>query len=61
MRISPVSAPAGQGQATHFSQMICRVAAHQSSPTARPVEPPGAISDDSATRRPTRHTFDIRV
>lgn len=61
MRIGPVTTPPGQSQATHFSQMTGRVAAHQSSPTDRPVEPPGAIIDDTATRRPTRHTFDIRV
>ena len=61
MRIGPIPTAAGQGLAVQLSQMTGRVAAHQSSPTTRPVEPPGAIGDDTATRRPTRHTFDIRV
>lgn len=61
MRISPVSTPIAHGLSVQLSQMTCRVAAHRSSPTTRPVEPPGAISDDTATRRPSRHTFDIRV
>lgn len=61
MRISPVYTPLAQGLAVQSTQMTCRVAAHQSSPTTRPVQPPGAIVDDTAARRPTRHTFDIRV
>jgi len=47
--------------AIHLAQMTARAAAHQSSPTARPVEAPAAIVDDTAARRPSRHTFDIRV
>lgn len=61
MRISPGSAPIAQGLAVQLSQMTCRVAAHRSSPTTRPVEPPGAVTEDTVTRRPSRHTFDIRV
>lgn len=61
MRISLVSLPVARGMAVQHTQMTCRVAAHQSSPTSRPVESPGAITDDTATRRPSRHTFDIRV
>ena len=61
MRVSPVSLPIAQGVAVRHTQATCRVAAHQSSPTSRPVESPGAIVDDTAARRPTRHTFDIRV
>ncbi|GLS02533.1 hypothetical protein GCM10007859_25570 [Brevundimonas denitrificans] len=61
MRISPNSTPVAQGLAVQLTQMTCRVAAHRSSPTTRPVESPGAITDDTAARRPSRHTFDIRV
>lgn len=61
MRIGPVSSAIGHREALQLSQLTCRVAAHRSSPTARPVEPPGAITDDTVTRRPGRHTFDIRV
>ena len=61
MRIGPVPASVAQGMAIQHTQMTCRVAAHQSSPTGRPVESPGAITDDTVTRRPSRHTFDIRV
>lgn len=61
MRVSPISLPSTQGVAVQHAQTTCRVAAHQSSPTARPVQPPGAIADDTATRRPTRQTFDLRV
>ena len=61
MRIDPFSLPVAQGRAVQHTQMTCRVAAHQSSPTGRPVESPGAIVDDTAARRPSRHTFDIRV
>lgn len=61
MRISPISTPIAQGLAVQLSQTTCRVAAHRSSPTGRPVESPGAIVDDTAARRPSRHTFDIRV
>lgn len=61
MKINPGAMPASLGPAVQHSQLTCRVAAHQSSPTSRPVEPPCAIGDDTTTRRPTRHTFDIRV
>ncbi len=61
MRIAPGLAPGAQALAVQLSQMTCRVAAHRSSPTNRPVEPPNAISDDTVSRRPSRHTFDIRV
>lgn len=61
MRIGPISIPVAHGLSVQLSQMTCRVAAHRSSPTTRPVETPGAISDDTASRRPSRHTFDIRV
>jgi hypothetical protein len=61
MRISSISLPIAQGVAVEHTQTTCRVAAHQSSPTGRPVESPRAIIDDTTARRPTRHTFDIRV
>ena len=61
MRIPPISTPMARGQAVQLSQMTCRVASHRSSPTSRPVEAPGAITDDTVTRRPSRHTFDISV
>lgn len=61
MRISPASTPMTQGQVVQLSQTTCRVAAHRSSPTGRPVAGPAAITDDTVIRRPSRHTFDIRV
>lgn len=61
MRISQTSMPTAQYLVVQLSQMTCRVAAHRSSPTTRPVEPPGAVTEDTVTRRPSRHTFDIRV
>lgn len=61
MRIGAISTPTAQFVAVQLSQMTCRVAAHRSSPTDRPVEPPNTIADDTATRRSSRHTFDIRV
>lgn len=61
MRISPTSMPTAHPLGVQLSQMTCRVAAHRSSPTIRPVEPPGAVTVDTVTRRPSRHTFDIRV
>lgn len=60
MRVAPPSS-AGPAGAVQLSQMACRVAGHRSSPTARPVEAAGRISDDTSTRRPSRHTFDITV
>jgi hypothetical protein len=61
MRTSPVSTSIAQGIAAQLSQTTCRVAAHRSSPTATPVQSPNGIAGDTATRRPSRHTFDIRV
>ena len=61
MRVGPTSSPAGSAGAVQLSQMTGRVSAHRSSPTGRPVESPGAITDDTSTRRPSRHTFDISV
>lgn len=61
MRVGPISLPISQGTSVQLSQRTCRVAAHQSSPTVRPVEAPGALTDDTLIRRPSRHTFDIRV
>ncbi len=61
MRVGPTSSPAGHAGAVQLSQMACRVAGHRSSPTARPVQSPSAITDDTVIRRPSRHTFDIRV
>lgn len=61
MRVGASSNPAAYAWALQLSQMTGRVASHQSTPTDRPVDPPRAISDDAAIRRPSRHTFDIRV
>ncbi len=61
MRVGTSPNPAVQAWALQLSQMTGRVASHQSTPTDRPVDPPGAISDDAGIRRPSRHTFDIRV
>ena len=61
MRVGASSNHAVHAWALQLSQMTGRVAAHQSTPTGRPVEPPQAISGDPVIRRPSRHTFDIRV
>ena len=61
MKVGASSNPAAYAWALQLSQMTGRVASHQSTPTDRPLEPPGAIRDDAALRRPSRHTFDIRV
>lgn len=61
MRIGAPSIPTAQAWAVQLSQVTGRVAAHQSTPTDRPVDPPKAITNDTVTRRPSRHTFDIRV
>jgi len=61
MKVGASSNPAIQAWALQLSQMTGRVAAHQSTPTDRPVDPPQSISDDAGIRRPSRHTFDIRV
>lgn len=60
MRVSPHASIAG-AWSTILAQTTCRVGAHRSSPTARPVPPPDPVSSDTVTRRPSRHTFDIRV
>lgn len=61
VRVAPPASPTSRAGAVQLSQMACRVAGHRSSPTNRPVEAAGAITDDTSTRRPTRHTFDITV
>lgn len=61
MRVGPSLNPAALAWTLQLSQMTVRVASHQSTPTDRPVDPPQAISDDAGLRRPSRHTFDIRV
>lgn len=61
MRIGVILSPAANAWAVHLSQMTGRVAAHQSTPTDRPIDQPPAISDQTLIRRPSRHTFDIRV
>jgi len=61
MRVGASSNPAVHAWARQLSQMTGRVASHQSTPTDRPVDPLGGIRDDAAIRRPSRHTFDIRV
>ena len=61
MRVSAPYNPSAHAWAVQLAQMAGRVAAHQSTPTDRPVDPPGAITDDTLIRRPSRHTFDIRV
>ncbi len=61
MKVGPSINPAAHAWALQLSQMTGRVAAHQSTPTDRPVDPPRAINDDAGIRRPSRHTFDIRV
>lgn len=61
MRVALAACVNAQALAVHLAQMTSRVAGHQSSPTSRPVDAPAAIVDDTAARRPSRHTFDIRV
>lgn len=61
MKVGPSINPAAHAWALQLSQMTGRVAAHQSTPTDRRVDPPRAINDDAGIRRPSRHTFDIRV
>jgi len=61
MKVGPSINPAAHAWALQLSQMAGRVATHQSTPTDRPVDPSQAISDDAVLRRPSRHTFDIRV
>jgi hypothetical protein len=61
MRIISSITPAVQAWSIQDQQLRERLAAHQSTPRDRPIEPPGAIGRDTQTRRPSRHTFDIRV
>jgi len=61
MRIGPPSASTAYARAIQLSQTTCRVAAHRSSPTDRPVAGPDAVTGDTLIRRLSRHTFDIRV
>ncbi len=61
MKIGYSASPAMAAWAMQLAQAATRVAAHQSSPTDRPVEPTQAISDDAGIRQPSRHSFDIRV
>ncbi len=61
MRVGASYSPVSHTWANHLAQMTGRVAAHQSTPTDRPVDRPRAISEDTLTRRPSRQTFDIRV
>ncbi len=62
MRAGAVSgAPMLALWAAQLAQTTQRVAAHTSSPTEQPVQAPGAIRGDVSLRRPSRHTFDIRV
>jgi len=61
MRVGASPSPVAHAWAIQLSQMTGRVAAHQSSPTDRPVDPPGALNGDTLIRRTSGHTFDIRV
>ncbi len=61
MKVGASPNPAIHAWDLQLSQVTVRVAAHQSTPTDRPVDPPRSISDDAGIRRPSRHTFDIRV
>lgn len=61
MKIGGYSSAGASAWATMLAQSTARVAAHQSSPTDRPVEAPSAIAGDIPVRRPSGHTFDIRV
>jgi hypothetical protein len=61
MRVGAPYNPSAHAWAVQLSQMTGRAAGHQSSPTDRPVEPPGAINNDTVTRRPGGYTFDIRA
>lgn len=61
-RVGPSSlAGAAHLWATQLAQMTARVASHRSGPTDRPVGQPDPVTGDSHVRRPSRHTFDIRV
>jgi len=61
MRVGPSYNTTAYAWAVQLSQMTARVAAHQSTPTDRPVEPPLSITGDTLIRRPSGHAFDIRV
>ncbi len=60
MRVVP-SQGASQAWATLLAQTTCRVAAHRSTPTDKPVTAPDKVAGNTVTRPPSRHTFDIRV
>lgn len=61
MRVGAPTSATAHAWAVQLSQTTARVAAHQSTPTDRPVDPPGALTHDTLIRRPSGHTFDIRV
>lgn len=61
MRIGAPHSLAASAWAVQLAQMTGRVATHQSTPTDRPVDPPAPVKDDTLIRRPSQHTFDIRV
>lgn len=61
MRVGATVNPSAHAWAVQGAQVTARVAGHQSTPTDRPVDAPGALNNDTLTRRPSRHTFDIRV
>jgi hypothetical protein len=61
VRVAGPSYTLAQAWALQTSQATGRVAAHQSSPTDRPVEQAQAILGETRLRRPSQHTFDIRV
>lgn len=60
MRVPPAPGPLA-GWSALLTQTVGRMGAHQSSPTLRPVPPPDPVASDIPARRPSRHTFDIRV
>jgi len=61
MKVGPYSSAGASAWAAMLAQTTARVAAHQSTPTDRPVEAPTAIAGDVSVRQPSRQTFDIRV
>lgn len=61
MRVGNPSAVVAQAWAVQSTQTTGRVAAHQSSPTDRPVEKVQPILGETRLRRASQHTFDIRV
>ncbi|WP_396595639.1 hypothetical protein [Brevundimonas sp. R86498] len=61
MKVGPYSGAAASTWAAILSQTTSRVAAHQSSPTDRPVEPLTTVKGGAQLNGPSRQTFDIRV